>query len=293
MWSYHWLVLYTFRAKYPLAVLSKILEELPPSSCSGFDIACSFAPTIDASSLSARFKETCTKLCVNAFHSYAHSYLCQIKNHPLFIPGTGLEDFETMERIFSSSNQLASVTRYASSFRCQLFIETFFRQWDQEKGTNVGTFILRNYIQALDIIKRNSAALEETLRSLNVTHQMLDDWEKEEQLYFNTLGQKNPWDTHAVAYVELLRELRAVDNEWTNINSCFIQSIPDDYTFLAPGQSQQAYAQDASSTAHIETRRRHINERYNRVLNDVQMIKCKMGISHRWELNSAEYQGAL
>ena len=118
-----------------------------------------------------------------------------------------------MERIFSSSNQLASVTRYASSFRCQLFIETFFRQWDQEKGTNVGTFILRNYIQALDIIKRNSAALEETLRSLNVTHQMLDDWEKEEQLYFNTLGQKNPWDTHAVAYVELLRELRAVDNE--------------------------------------------------------------------------------
>ena len=42
---------------------------------------------------------------------------------------------------------------------------------------------------------------------------MLDDWEKEEQLYFNTLGQENSWDMHAVAYVELLRELRAVDNE--------------------------------------------------------------------------------
>lgn len=96
----------------------------------GFDIACDFELTVKASSLSEKFKESGTQLCVNAFHGYSHSFMCQIDNHPLSIPGTGLEDFEMMECIFSASNQLASITWYASPFQCQLYIETFFQQWD-------------------------------------------------------------------------------------------------------------------------------------------------------------------
>ena len=161
-------------AKYPLALLSKIIE-LKPRTMGGFDIACGFELTVKASSLAEKFKQSGTRLCVNAFYGYSYSFMCQIDNHPLSIPGTGLEDFETMERIFSASNHLASVTRYASPFRRQLYIETFFQQWDQEKGTNLGTFILNNYIQALNIIKQNTVALDETLKSLGITHKTLDE----------------------------------------------------------------------------------------------------------------------
>ena len=83
----------------------------------GFDIACGFEPTVKVSSLAEKFKQSGTQLCVNAFHGYFHSFMCQIDNHLLSIPGTGLEDFEMMERIFSASNHLASVTQYASPFR--------------------------------------------------------------------------------------------------------------------------------------------------------------------------------
>ncbi|KAF8503855.1 hypothetical protein BU17DRAFT_19906, partial [Hysterangium stoloniferum] len=49
---------------------------------------------------------------------YGHAYcrLCQIDWHPSYIQGSGLEDFETCERVFSRSNALASSTRHASVF---------------------------------------------------------------------------------------------------------------------------------------------------------------------------------
>lgn len=178
------------RAKYPLAVLSKEIDTLDPKSAAGFDIACSFQSTVKSSSLCNKFVESRTLLCVNSFHSYAHSFICQLHNHSVSIPGTGLKDFETMEHIFSASNQLASVTRYASLFCRQLYIKTYFQQWDEDKYSNLGIFLLNNYKQALSIIRRDSVVLSETLATLKVDHQTLDMWEKEELTYFETLSQK-------------------------------------------------------------------------------------------------------
>lgn len=97
---------------------------------------------------------------------------------------------------------------------------------------------------------------------------------------------------HAVAYVELLQELHNAENEWINATTYFVQSISNDYTFLAPGQPQQVYFKDVSSTAHLETRHQYANEQYSRVLEDAQMMECKMGISHRWDPSSPKYQAA-
>jgi hypothetical protein len=44
----------------------------------------------------------------------------------------GLEDLETLERVFSSSNQLAAVTRYMSKYCRRVFIDLFFKQWDAD-----------------------------------------------------------------------------------------------------------------------------------------------------------------
>ena len=72
----------------------------------GYDIGCSFATTVRSSSLGHQFQQLGSRLCVNAFHGYAHNYKCQLKHHPNFIEGIGLEDLETLERVFSSSNQV-------------------------------------------------------------------------------------------------------------------------------------------------------------------------------------------
>lgn len=123
----------------------------------------------------------------------------------------GLEDLETLERVFSSSNQLAPIVRYATAYRRRVFIHNFFRQWDEEKYYNLGTMLLKNYIQALKIIETESIALTEAMGSLGIQDGDLDHWQEEQVKYFETLGNEPEWDIHAVAYVELLQELQEVE----------------------------------------------------------------------------------
>jgi len=145
---------------------------------------------------------------VNAFHGYTHNWACQKENHPNVIRGLGLEDLETLERVFSASNAVAAVTRCATAYRRHVFIDMFFRQWDEEKYQNLATMLWNNYRQALDIVEHESVALADALRSLKITEADLERWEAEEVVYFKTLGQESEWDVHAIAYVELLQELR-------------------------------------------------------------------------------------
>jgi Kyakuja-Dileera-Zisupton transposase len=171
-------------------------------------VGCNLGKTIHTSSLGELFDKLKCQCCVNAFHGFAHNYACQCQNHPHGIVGMGIEDLETLERIFSFSNQLAAVTRYSSAYRRQVFIDLFFGQWDEEKYQNLGLMLYNNYQQALDIISKESRALAEAMTSLGVNEKVLDQWHKEEIEYFKTLGKEPEWDIHAMAYVELLQELR-------------------------------------------------------------------------------------
>ena len=123
----------------------------------------------------------------------------------------GIEDLETLERVFSSSNNLASIIRYATAFRRRVFLDMFFKQWDEEKYQNHATMLLKNYLQALDIIENESLLLSEAKKSLNIQDDDLERWQKEQSEYFDSLGDEPDWDVHAVAYVELLRELHDIE----------------------------------------------------------------------------------
>ncbi len=103
--------------------MAKALKVLDADSLCGYDIRCSFESTVTHSTLATTFKEKNSRLCVNAFHSYTHCYVCQLQYHPNIIEGAGLEDLKTLERVFSASNQLASITRYASAYLRRLFID--------------------------------------------------------------------------------------------------------------------------------------------------------------------------
>ena len=203
----HLTIFLVCRAKYPLAITARALRTLGPRLLQGYDIGCVFQKTIASSSLGTEFAESQSRCCVNAFHGYSHNFACQTKNHPNAIEGVGLEDLETMERIYSSSNQVAAVTRYSSAYHRRVFIDMFFQQWDSDKYQNLASMLLNNYKQALSIIDVEGCAVEETMNSLGINSSDLEAWHRQEVEFFETIGEESPWDVHTIAYVELLQEL--------------------------------------------------------------------------------------
>lgn len=198
------------RSKHPLSHISKAMDILEDRLLVGSDIGCSLKSTIASSSLGPKFKEKKCRCCVNAFHGYTHNWACQKQNHPNVIAGLGLEDLETLERIFSASNAVAGVTRHATPYRRRVFIDLFFRQWDDDKYINLAKLLRGNYRQALSIIEDEEIALQDALISLQATRADLDVWHEEETAYFAKKPRENEWDVFAVAYVESLRELQVI-----------------------------------------------------------------------------------
>jgi Kyakuja-Dileera-Zisupton transposase len=192
-------------------MVAKALELLGERQLVGYDIGCAFRSTIESSLLGESFRQLNCRTCVNAFHGYSHNYACQVRDHPNNIEGMGVEDLETLERVFSASNALAGVTRYMSAYRRRVFYDLFFKQWDAEKYANLGTMLYNNYTQALRIIDDGEVAVQEAVRSLNIAGGDLDKWIIEEADYFSKLGKEPEWDIHAMAYVELLQEWRAIE----------------------------------------------------------------------------------
>jgi Kyakuja-Dileera-Zisupton transposase len=122
----------------------------------------------------------------------------------------GLEDLDGMERIFSGSNQLASVVRYASAYCRRQFINLYLQQWDADKYENLVTWLYNNYVQATKIIDEETLALEHAMQSLGIAGtEELNRWQAEELQYLQTLG-KEDYDVMAVAYVERLQELNEI-----------------------------------------------------------------------------------
>jgi hypothetical protein len=123
----------TSRAKYPLAITSRLLQNIGDKIGCAYDIGCTFDKTIDNShiGLVARRKEL--RMMVGAFHGHAHNCGCQLLWHPLYIKGTGLTEGEGCKHIFSASNDLAQITRTSSRFHRLQAIEDHFRFWDEDK----------------------------------------------------------------------------------------------------------------------------------------------------------------
>ncbi|KAG1792700.1 uncharacterized protein HD556DRAFT_1432574 [Suillus plorans] len=176
-------------AKYPLAIISNVIDVLSERTLGAYDIGCGFQSTIRASRLGDAFERQKCRMCVDAFHGYAHNYLCQTKNHPNGIVGAGIEDFGTIEHFFSASNAIAP-------------------QWDEDKYLNLGTMIYNNYI-----LSTESIALDEAKRSLDIQEGDLKTWRQEEIEYFAHLGKETEWDIHVMTYVELLLKLRDAESQ--------------------------------------------------------------------------------
>jgi hypothetical protein len=92
-----------------------------------------------------------------------------------------------------------------------MYIEMHFKQWDEDKYSNLVTMLRNNYHQALDIIKDDGGAVEEAKQSLGVTDKELESWKVEQEEYFLVLGSKPESKVRAITYVELLQKLRQLE----------------------------------------------------------------------------------
>ena len=125
------LIMFTFRSKYPLAIVAKMLEVFGQDLALGYDIGCRFETTIKKSPLGPTAIALNHHCLVGAFHGHAHNRLCQTRYLATYVKGLGLEDLEGCERFFSKSNALASSTRYASVFHRRQAISEYAMYMDK------------------------------------------------------------------------------------------------------------------------------------------------------------------
>lgn len=116
-----------------IATVNKLLEVLKNDQGIGYDIGCSATATVAASSIGEKADIHRLTLAVNAFHGHAHNRMCQLRFHPLYLKGYGIEDLETCERVFSGSNSTARLIRHASYFHWLQFLDLHFDQWDKDR----------------------------------------------------------------------------------------------------------------------------------------------------------------
>ena len=132
--------------KYPLATVNKLINVHGNDQVIGSDIWCSLSATLAASLIAQTVRTANMQLVVNVFHGHAHNHMCQLQYHPLYLPGTGLEDFETCEHVFSSSNATAVLICHASYFHYIQYLELHFSQWDADKYAELSTLFLSHLV---------------------------------------------------------------------------------------------------------------------------------------------------
>ncbi|KAG2106846.1 hypothetical protein BD769DRAFT_1630675 [Suillus cothurnatus] len=243
-------------AKYPLAVVSKLLDVFGRNLGGRYDIGCQFKTTLDNSSLGPLAQSLHHTCLVGAFHGHAHRRLCQLFSLTTYIKGLGLEDLETCERTFSKSNFLVSTLHYASVFHRQQAIDTYFEHNNNfEVYANLSNFLYSNYKQALDILNDSNATLPQLMWDLKVADKtVFEHWLEEEKVYLQGLTRE-----------------------------------PEDET-LQMDSWQRLVNLTVKDTRKAKSAQQHTLEDYGRNLKVVQALELKLEIKKRWTPEDTQWQ---
>ncbi|KAK0441211.1 uncharacterized protein EV420DRAFT_1769035 [Desarmillaria tabescens] len=155
------------QAKYPLAIVGRLLEVFGDRLGIGYDIGCKFGSTINQSPLGE---------------------LAKIKRFRVLVSKI-------------KSNGLARGIRYASRFhRCQR-ITWYLKHVDRlDSFEHLSSFLCNNYRQALDIID-DYPALQKSMQELGVTDEKeFEAWLSEEEAYLSGLQREPPEETIEMEY---------------------------------------------------------------------------------------------
>ncbi|KIK35337.1 hypothetical protein CY34DRAFT_26631 [Suillus luteus UH-Slu-Lm8-n1] len=175
-------------AKYPLAIINKLLTVYGKTGACTYDIGCAFMKTL-GNNLGFR-------LMVGAFHGHAHNRMCQRDWHPI--------EGEGREHVFSAPNALARVTRHTSTFHRHQTIEQHFAFWNDDKYANLSNFLWNHYREALKSIEILTVELSTIKLELSITDDDFPRYLEQERAYLRSLKQPPARDQFCIRYVEAL-----------------------------------------------------------------------------------------
>ncbi|KAG1892860.1 uncharacterized protein F5891DRAFT_963824 [Suillus fuscotomentosus] len=268
-------------AKYPLTVVSRLLDTFRHNLGRGYDIGCRFKTTLSRSSLRPHARTLNHTPLVGAFHGHAHRRLCQLDHLTTYVTGLGLEDLEGCERTFSKSNVLAPATRYASVFHHRQANLGYFEHNNEfEIYHNLTTF-LYNYKQALNILYDGQTVLPRLMQELGVTDESeLEAWLENERWNTKAGGKDLEQETLQMEYWQKLVNLSTSKKELDGTA----------WSLTMPGSSfGQA---DVSMTVRLKTACCHALENYEKDLKIVHDLEMKLGVDKHWQLEDIEWQNA-
>ncbi|EIW82713.1 hypothetical protein CONPUDRAFT_163795 [Coniophora puteana RWD-64-598 SS2] len=268
-------------AKYPLAVVEKMLHVYKCHHGCGYDIGCRFKTILAKSGLGKIAKELNHTCLVGAFHGHAHRRLCQVIHLATYVKGLGIEDLEGCERLWSKLNALAASVRYASPFHRQQAIVAFLAHHDTyEMYANLTLFLLNNYKQALNTIKTSRATVTNLMSDLNVTDTAeFERWLEDEKVYLEALQQEPVEESLRMEYWQRAVNLKAYEQELAATRDTWHTHTPQ----MAPGTNNDT--SKALKTAH-----RHALQKYEKERELVHDLEKRLGISETWTPDSPEWQ---
>ncbi|KZS91015.1 hypothetical protein SISNIDRAFT_414531, partial [Sistotremastrum niveocremeum HHB9708] len=265
-------------AKYGLAILARIEEQIPGIKLYGYDIGCAFQKTVMNSSLGPRFK---SMMVVPSMHGYAHNRACQVKHHPNYTTGAGLEDLESCERFFSSSNGCARITRHATAFHRHQILDSHFRHWDSLKFSAVGRFIKNNYTQALSTIATLPSIIQQIeSREPGWKEGDFEKWLAEEDEYLQGLRQEPEDEKLRMEYVEALDRLSKAREDFDEAAERLRKGEPDPEPPAASRTGKRVVRPTARSLASATETLSEVVESYEACLN----------LPRRWLPTDTEYK---
>ncbi|KAK0435510.1 hypothetical protein EV421DRAFT_1908585 [Armillaria borealis] len=177
------------QAKYPLAVVAKLLQVFGDRLGIGYDIGCKFGGTVHRSPLRELAKTKLFRMLVSLFHGHAHNRLCQLWHLGTYLKGLGLKDLETLEHFFSKSNALAGCIHYVSRFHCCQHISWYLKHIDRFDS-----------FEHLNIID-SYPALQKSMWELGITNEKeFKAWLQEKEVYLSDLQHEPPEETIEIEY---------------------------------------------------------------------------------------------
>ncbi|KAF8592485.1 hypothetical protein K439DRAFT_1610280 [Ramaria rubella] len=244
-------------AKYGLAVTNELLDTFGPWLMFGYDIGWAF-----------QRQQTIAHFSGPNWANFMGDILDW---HLLYIQGSGLEDFEMCEPVFSHSNALASSTRHATAFHHRQLIHRWFEAWNQENYAECSKFILDNYTQVLANIASLPHSLADSMKVLNIpSEQTFGMWNQAEHDYLASLKHEPPIDVLHIEYLETLVKLKTADDKWAQASSQWLGADLSD--IQGPGAYQRVAAKTLLTLQKA-----------------VQDLEMKLEIEVRWVPTSPEW----
>ncbi|KAF8141802.1 hypothetical protein EV363DRAFT_1392219 [Boletus edulis] len=164
-------------AKYPLAIINRLLSVYGLNGGCAYDIGCAFSKTVSTSSIGPQVQALGLWFMVGAFHGHAHNRLCQLDWHPTYIEGTGNTEGEGL-------------------------IEEHFTFWNEAK------------YEVLSLVRKLTSELGLLKDELHLMDEDFPWFLEEERSYLRSLKQLPLQEAIKIHYVQAIDDLEEKKTKW-------------------------------------------------------------------------------